>query len=133
MKHIDLVNMIYRDFAAGNAPAILEAFADNVEFRLAEGHPYRGSDAAWLGKDAVTREFFAVAGPEWDGWSVAIEATIEAQNAVIVEGRYKGLYKPTGCRMDVQVCHVWRFRGAKVASFHQYVDTANLRRVMGRA
>jgi ketosteroid isomerase-like protein len=35
--------------------------------------------------------------------------------------------------MDVQVCHVWRFRDAKVASFHQYVDTANLRRVMGRA
>lgn len=133
MKHIDLVNMIYRDFATGDAPAILGAFADDVEFQLAEGHPYRGSDAAWIGKAAVANKFFAVAGPEWDDWSVVIEATIEAQDAVIVEGRYQGAYKPTGRRMDVQVCHVWRFRGAKVASFHQYVDTANLRRVMGRA
>jgi ketosteroid isomerase-like protein len=133
MNHIDLVQTIYRDFAAGDAPAILEAFDDNVEFQLAEGHPYRGSDTAWIGKDAVTHKFLAVAGPEWDGWSVAIEATIEAQDAVIVEGRYQGVYKPTGRRMDVQVCHVWRFRDAKVASFHQYVDTANLRRVMGRA
>jgi ketosteroid isomerase-like protein len=32
--------------------------------------------------------------------------------------------------MDVQVCHVWRFRDGKVASFHQYVDTAALQRVM---
>jgi ketosteroid isomerase-like protein len=132
MEHIDLVKTIYRDFAAGDASAILEAFAENVEFQLAEGHPYRGSRAAWLGKDAVAKEFFAVAGPEWDGWSVVIEATIEAQDAVIVEGRYKGLYKPTGRRMDVQVCHVWRFRGAEVTSFHQYVDTAKLRGVMGR-
>jgi ketosteroid isomerase-like protein len=34
--------------------------------------------------------------------------------------------------MDVEVCHVWRFRGDKVASFHQYVDTAALRDVMTR-
>jgi len=57
---------------------------------------------------------------------------LEAEDAVIVEGRYTGTYKPTGNRMDVQVCHVWRFRDGKVASFHQYLDTARLRRVMGR-
>jgi ketosteroid isomerase-like protein len=32
----------------------------------------------------------------------------------------------------VQLCHVWRFRGDRIASFHQYVDTAGLQRVMGR-
>ena len=42
-------------------------------------------------------------------------------------------YKPTGRHMDVQVCHVWRFRGGKVASFHQYVDTARLQGVMDGA
>jgi ketosteroid isomerase-like protein len=34
--------------------------------------------------------------------------------------------------MDVEVCHVWRFAGERVASFHQYVDTAGLRHAMGR-
>jgi hypothetical protein len=132
MTHIDTVRKIYRDFAAGDAAAILDVFADDVEFRLAEHHPYRGSVGAWRGKQAIAQEFFAVAGPEWQSWTIGVEQTVEAPDAVIVEGRYTGLYKPTGRRMDVQVCHVWRFRGARVASFHQYVDTAALRRVMGR-
>jgi uncharacterized protein len=133
MRHADVIRKIYRDFAAGDAAAILDAFADDVEFRLAEGHPYRGNDGAWLGKQAVVEKFFAVAGPEWDGWSIAVEQMLEAHDAVVVEGRYGGTYKPTGNRMDAQVCHVWRFRGREVASFHQYVDTASLRRVMGRS
>ena len=132
MTHIDTVRKIYRDFAAGNAAAILDVFADDVEFRLAEHHPYRGSAGAWRGKQQIVQEFFAVAGPEWQSWTIGVEQTIEAPDAVIVEGRYTGLYKPTGRRMDVQVCHVWRFRGDRVASFHQYVDTAALRRVMAR-
>ena len=132
MTHIETVRKIYRDFAAGDAAAILDVFADDVEFRLAEHHPYRGSAGAWRGKEEIAKEFFAVAGPEWQGWTIGVEQTVEAPGAVIVEGRYTGLYKPTGRRMDVQVCHVWRFRGERVASFHQYVDTAALRRVMGR-
>jgi ketosteroid isomerase-like protein len=132
MSEVDIVRKIYRDFAAGDAAAILAVFADDVEFRLAEGHPYRGSAHAWRGKDAVGKCFFAVAGPEWDAWSIGVDTVIEAVDAVVVEGRYAGLYKPTGRRLDVQVCHVWRFRGGRVASFHQYVDTARLRHVMGR-
>jgi ketosteroid isomerase-like protein len=132
MNQLDIVRKIYRDFAAGDAAAILAVFADDVELKLAENHPYRGSAGAWRGKDAIATKFFAVAGPEWDGWSIGVESTVEAADALVVEGRYTGLYKPTGRRMDVQVCHVWRFRGGRVASFHQYVDTARLRHVMGR-
>ena len=132
MQHVDTVRKIYRDFAAGDAAPILATFADDVEFRLAEGHPYRGSGGAWTGKEAIATSFFAVAGPEWEGWTIGVEKTIEAGEAVVVEGRYTGLYKPTRRQVDVQVCHVWRFRGGKVASFHQYLDTARLQEVMGR-
>ena len=133
MSPLDTVRKIYRDFAAGDAAAILAVFAADVEFKLAESHPYRAAAGAWRGKDAIMKSFFAVAGPEWDGWSIGVESTIEAADAVVVEARYTGLYRPTGRRMDVQVCHVWRFRDGLVASFHQYVDTARLRHVMGRA
>ena len=132
MKHVDAVRKIYRDFAAGDAAAILDAFADDVEFKLAEHHPYRDPKGAWRGKQAVAQRFFAVAGPEWDGWTIGVDATVEAGDAVVVEGRYTGLYKPTGRRMDIEACHVWRFRGDRVASFHQYVDTAALRHIMAR-
>jgi hypothetical protein len=131
MRHEATVRKIYRDFAAGDAAAILAVFEDDVEFRLAESHPYR-NDGALIGKDAIATKFFAVAGPEWDAWTIDVLATIETEDAVVVEGRYRGRYKPTGRPMDVQVCHVWRFRGERVASFHQYVDTAALRHVMDR-
>jgi ketosteroid isomerase-like protein len=132
MSQLEIVRKIYRDFAAGDAAAILAVFADDVEFRLSENHPYRGSAGPWHGKAEIMKSFFAVAGPEWDGWSIGVEDAVEAADAVVVEGRYTGLYKPTGRRMDVAVCHVWRFRGQRVASFHQYVDTARLQHVMGR-
>jgi len=132
MKPIDTVRKIYRDFAAGDAAAILATFADDIEFRLAENHPYRGAGGAWFGKQEIAQRFLAVAGPEWEGWTMNVAQTVEAADAVVVEGRYTGLYKPTRRRLDVQVCHVWRFRSDSVASFHQYVDTAALRRVMQR-
>ena len=132
MEPIDVVRKIYRDFAAGDGAKILEVFTDDIEFKLAEHHPYRGSAEAWHGKQAIAQHFFAVAAPEWDAWTIGVEQTLETEDAVIVEGRYTGLYKPTGRRMDIEVCHVWRFRGERVASFHQYADTTALRRVMGR-
>jgi len=72
MTHIDTVRKIYRDFAAGDAAAILDVFADDVEFRLAEHHPYRGSAGAWRGRQAIAQEFFAVAGPEWQSWTIGV-------------------------------------------------------------
>ena len=71
------------------------------------------------------------AGPEWQDWSVEVLAVHELAGVVVVEGRYHGIYKPTGRRMDVEVCHVWRFRDDEIVVFHQYVDTARLRAVMG--
>jgi len=132
MSKTELVKQIYHDFMTGNVGNILDTFDPAIEFRLAESHPYRGSEPPWIGKEAVVEKFFKVAGSEWDRWSIAVDAALETADAVVVEGRYTGTYKPTGRWMDVQVCHVWRFRGPKVTSFHQYVDTARLSHVMNR-
>ena len=114
MKPLETVRKIYRDFAAGDAAAILGTFADDIEFKLAEHHPYRGPAGPWRGKQAIAQNFFAVAGPEWDAWKIDVGAAVEAGDAVVVEGRYTGLYKPTGRRMDVEVCHVCHGEGRVV-------------------
>lgn len=132
MNHVDLVKDIYDRFGRGDAAGILAHFTEEIEFRLAEGHPYQPSGQPWVGKDAVARGFFMKAGPEWERWSVVPGEVIETADAVVIECRYAGTYKPTGLPLDVQVCHVWRFRDGKVRSFHQYVDTARLQDVMGR-
>jgi ketosteroid isomerase-like protein len=68
---------------------------------------------------------------EWDGFTVHAGEFHDAGDVVVVEGRYTGTYKETGKRLDAQVCHVWKIRDGKVASFQQYVDTAQLQDVEG--
>lgn len=130
MSNADLVAHVYERFAAGDGASVLATFDQNVEFRLAEGHPYQSDGTPWFGPDAVAKNFFMKAGPEWNGWTISHEKPLELDDAVVVEGRYRGVYRPTGRRMDVQVCHVWRFAAGKITSFHQYLDTAALQKVM---
>ena len=132
MSNIDVVKHVYDRFMHGDVPAILAAFDPNVEFRLAEGHPYQPDGTPWIGGADVTRHFFMRAGGEWEGWTIAVDTMLDLGDAVVVECRYHGGYKPTGRPLDVQVCHVWKFSGGKIVSFHQYLDTARLQWVMGR-
>jgi uncharacterized protein len=132
MGNAEVVKHIYDRFAQGDAPAILATFDRDVEFRLAEGHPYSPEGKPWIGGDAITKNFFMKSGPEWDGWSIGIHQLLDMGDVVVVEGRYSGVYKPTGKKLDAQVCHVWRFSGGKIKSFHQYVNTAHLQAIMRR-
>lgn len=130
MTHTEIVKYVYDRFAQGDAAAILATFHPNIEFRLAEGHPYQPSGKPWFGGDAITQNFFMKAGGEWDGWTVQADEITDMGDTVVVEGRYAGTYKPTRKKLDVQVCHVWRFRNGKIASFHQYLDSARLQDTM---
>jgi hypothetical protein len=48
MNNVQTIEHVYEWFSAGNAPAILATFDPHVEFRLAQGHPYRGDDGGGL-------------------------------------------------------------------------------------
>ncbi len=131
MSNAQVVKHVYERFMQRDVPGVLATFDPNIEFRLAEGHPYQPDGRPWFGEHAITQHFFMKAGSEWDGWTVAFNELLEMGDAVVVECRYAGLYKPTGKRLDAQVCHVWKFSNGKITSFHQYIDTARLQEVMG--
>ena len=65
-------------------------------------------------------------GSEWEGFTVTVRTLYDAGEHVVMEG----LYKPSGKSVDAQVCHVLPFRGGKLLSFQQYVDTGQLQTVM---
>ena len=131
MNHVETVRFIYERFARGDAPAILALFDERIEFRLAEGHPYQPESEPWIGGKAITDNFFSKAGADWEDWAFHIDVVVETADTVVVEGRYAARYKPTGRALDAQGCHVWRFRGGRISSFHQYVNTARVQDVMG--
>ena len=41
MSHLETVRKIYERFARGDVPTILATFDEDIEFRLAQGHPYQ--------------------------------------------------------------------------------------------
>jgi ketosteroid isomerase-like protein len=133
MSNIDLVRECYDKFKRGDVPGLLALFDPNIEFRLAEGHPYHPGGKPWIGGGQITQYFFMKAGTDWQDWDIVIDEILETPGSVAVEGRYAGIFKPTGRSLDVQVCHIWRLQDGKVKSFHQYLDTARLQAVMGYA
>ena len=51
---------------------------------------------------------------------------------MVALGRYGGVYKATGARINAQFVHVFKFKNGKVAIFHQYTDTAQFKDVTSR-
>jgi ketosteroid isomerase-like protein len=130
MSNVQVVREAYKRFARGDIPSLLTLFDPEIEWRLAEGHPYSPVGEVWIGPQAVAENFFMRAGGEWDGWTISTHEFHAAAYAVVVECRYHGVYKPTGKDMDIQVCHIWKVSDGKIKSFQQYIDTARLQEVM---
>jgi hypothetical protein len=126
----EIVAAVYEAFARRDVAGVLARFHPDVEFRLAEGHPYSPDGAAWTGHDEVTRRFFARAAGEWEGLAITPGRWHAAGDTVVLECRYGGVYRTTGRRLDAQACHVWTVRDGRVRRFQQYIDTARLRAVM---
>ena len=131
MSNLQLAKDLYSNFARGDIPTVLASFHPAIEWRLAEGNPYEADGSAWVGPQAVLEKLFISLGSAWERFAVNVHALHDAGDHVIMQGRYTGVYKASGKTLDAQVCHVLRFRDRQLASFQQYVDTAQLQAVMG--
>ena len=112
---------------------MLGLFDPNIEWREAEGNPYKPDGEAWIGGDAIVQNLFMRLGTEWDGFTVTPNEFHDAGDTITVECRYTGASVATGKSINAQACHVWKFRDGKVASFQQYVDTAQMQAGDGHA
>jgi ketosteroid isomerase-like protein len=133
MDNVQIARDVYASFGRGDIPTVLAAFQGNLEWREAEGNPYQPDGKVWVGPQVVVDKLFISLGTEWDAFTIHVKSLHGAGDHVVMEGRYTGTYKPSGKKLDAQVCHVLRFSGGKLASFQQYVDTAQLQAVMARA
>jgi len=131
MSNVQMVRDLYDAFGQGDIPTVLGAMDGDTQWREAEGNPYQMSGEAWTGPEAILQNLFMKLGTEWDAFTVHPKDFHDAGDTVLVEGRYTGTYKATGKALDAQYCHVFRLRDGKLASFQQFVDTAQMQSVMG--
>jgi ketosteroid isomerase-like protein len=126
----DVVNGLYAAFAKGDVPGVLASFDPRIEWREAEGFRYADRNP-YIGPQAVAEGVFQRIVSDVDQFTVVPENVIDANDTVVVEGRYKGTMKSTGTPVDAQFVHVWRLRQGKIIRFQQYTDTAQWARAAG--
>ncbi len=133
MSNGQLATDLYAASGRGDIPTVLAGFHPEVEWRQAEGNPYQPDGSALIGPQAVLEKLFMRLGSEWDRFTVTVRALHDAGEHVVMKGRYTGTYKPSGRKLDAQVCHVLRFKNGKLVSLQQYVDTGQVQVVMAKS
>jgi ketosteroid isomerase-like protein len=120
MTNVDIITEAYAAFAEGNIPAVLAAFADDIQWTEAEGFIYGGT---YVGADAIVQGVFVRMGTEWDSFHVKPEAIVGEGDTVAALGWYEGAYRETGRSFRARFAHWWKLADGKITSFEQVVDS----------
>ena len=126
-QSIEFVKGVYGAFARGDVPAVLGAFADDIEWYEAEGMPYGGLHR---GGEAVAQKVFGPIAEDVEGFAVVPEEFMGSGGTVAAVVRYTGTGKATGKALDLPVVHVWDIRDGKLARFRQFIDTVKFAEVV---
>jgi uncharacterized protein len=126
-QSVEFVEGIYGAFARGDVPAVLGAFAEDIEWYEAEGMPYGGLHH---GPEAIAQKVFGPITEDIDGFALVIEEFIGSGATVAAVVRYTGTGKATGKALDVPAVHVWDIRDGKVTRFRQFMDTVKYAEVV---
>lgn len=122
----NIIDGLYKAFAAGDVPAVLSGMDANIVWNEAEGNPYADNNP-YIGPDAVLNGVFARVIGEHDYFTLNDITLHEmSDNKVLATLRYDGKMKQTGKTYNAQVAHLWTLKNGKVVAFQQYLDTKKL-------
>jgi hypothetical protein len=119
-QNVEFVESVYGAFARGDVPAVLGAFADDIEWFEAEGMPYGG---VHRGPDAVAQKVFGPITEDVEGFALVTGEYVASGDTVAAVVRYTGTGKATGKALDIPAVHVWDVRDGKLVRFRQFIDT----------
>jgi len=122
MTPVEIVKRSYDAFARDDMEGVLGDMDPDIEWHQAQGLPHGGY---YRGLDEVRADIFDPLDEEWwDDFTADPDEFLDAGDQVVVIGRYRGVGKHTGKRLDVPFVHVWTLRDEKAIRFRQFLDTA---------
>ena len=116
--NLELIQSGYEAFGRGDIPAVLEIFADDIEWNVAEVLP---QGAHVRGKEDVAG-FFQRLGSIWEGLNLDIEDFVASGDRVCVIGKGSGTVK--GTQTGYGFVHAWTVRDGAAVKFAEYADPA---------
>ena len=120
--NVTIVRRSYEAFARGDLDAVVADMDEAIEWQQAQGLPHGG---AYRGLAEVRENVFDPLDRDWwSAFSAVPDEFLEADDEVVVLGRYRGTAKQTGKPLDVPFVHIWSLRDGKAWRFRQFLDTA---------
>lgn len=130
-QNSQIVEAFYAAMGRGDIPFVISVIDPQIIWHEAENFVY-ADKSPYIGIDALMSGLFARLGGEWDGFSAVPEQIVDGGDTVIALGRYGGVYKATGAKVNAQFVHVFRFTNGKITGFQQYTDTAQFKDAVSR-
>ena len=125
------VEAFYAALGRGDIPVIIGSLDPQIVWHEAENFVY-ADKSPYIGVEALLTGLFARLAGEWDGFTAVPEEIVDGGDTVVSLGRYGGVYKASGVKVNAQFTHVFRFKAGKIASFQQYTDTAQFKEAVSR-
>jgi ketosteroid isomerase-like protein len=118
-----VVRHIYDAFGRGDLAAVLARIDPDatLQFEGPSSVPWTG---VWSGRDGWTR-FFTTLGANLDRLEVTMEPFAAEGERVVAAGRYRGVVRTTGRRIDSPLVHLWTVRSGLVTHCIELTDTAS--------
>jgi uncharacterized protein len=126
-----IVEEFYAALGRGDIPFVIGALDPGIVWHEAENFVY-ADKSPYIGVDALLTGLFARLAGEWDGFAAVPEQIVDGGETVVSLGRYGGVYKATGVKVNAQFVHVFHFKNGKIARFQQYTDTAQFKDAVSR-
>ena len=123
------IQAAYAAFANNDPSVLFGAMAPDIQWYEAEGNPLADRNP-YVGAQAIGEGVFGRLLAAIDNFTAAPDRFVDGGADVIVLGRYGGAMKHSGAKLDAEFCHVYRFEGDRIVSFHQYTDSAQWARLM---
>lgn len=125
--NIEVVRTFYDALSAGNGRDLFARFAPAIDWREAEGFLYSDGNP-YTTPEAVAEGVLGRISRDWESFAVRPQQMVAGGIDVVVLGRYTGVHRKTGRRLDVPVCHAWKVERDQITAFRQYVDTLVVQR-----
>lgn len=125
----DFIRSLYAAFGRGDVKAILDNLDSSIEWTSnGDGAliPWGGARRGISG----AASFFQALADNLDFEAFEPREFFDAGDVVTVIGRTRARVKKSGGVFDCQWAHVFVVRGGKLASFHEFYDTAAMERAI---
>lgn len=126
----EVIQSLYDAFGRGDAGFVLGLLADDVRWMEAEGSPM-ASGNPYSSPQQVGEGVFGRLLSIFDDFAAVPDELLAEGDRVVAFGRYSGVHKESGAKLDAQFAHSWTLADGKVVAFQQYTDTEQHVRLMG--